>query len=164
MTTTYDDLAAKAEAATPGPWNYKWGVVSDGVILTLDEHGNPKRWLFSPHWDDEQGKADNAFVCAASPAVILSLIADLREALGEVERNNNYLQNLLRHYWPCITTFGELDLTVTQIDNGLTELAILRAEVERLKTGAYHVEATANMVQARAELATLRARVAELGG
>lgn len=75
-------LKAKAKAATSGPWfSGKWGGVYD------KPHGKHNRVISQNSGDDAQGVADDVFVSAASPDVVLSLIErieTMRKALETI--------------------------------------------------------------------------------
>lgn len=82
-----DKLEALADAATPGPWTIdpqnQW---DDGTNLPeqVDLRVNGSRWskvVDAVHVSD----ADAAFIAAANPATIKSLIASAREAAAEIE-------------------------------------------------------------------------------
>lgn len=71
-----DALEAAAKAATPGPWKI------DPVLNILSEN-NPPIYVYTDE-DDSIGKAaDIKYVAAANPAVVLDLIAELRQARAE---------------------------------------------------------------------------------
>ena len=83
MTDDYAALLALAEAATPGPWDYKnhgeedrYDVIATASGLLADGLWRVGRSLL---W------ADAAYIAAASPDVVARLIADLTEAVAEVE-------------------------------------------------------------------------------
>ena len=88
-----DTLEAAAKAATKGPWidieeddeNFGWGIHYTTTQNRLD---NSKAGIakietdFNPPVEKEQ-KANAAFIAAANPAVVLELIAELRQARAE---------------------------------------------------------------------------------
>lgn len=84
------DLKAKAEKATPGPWNLigeKKTIVtgSSGRLVSSSTHC----MLFRPHLLDQATGTDNAsFIAAANPAVVLALI----EHIEQLERGNERLK------------------------------------------------------------------------
>jgi len=64
-------LKALAQAATPGPWDYR---EADGISAIA----HPEGWLLES--GDEQECADKRYIAAASPAVVLDLIARIERA------------------------------------------------------------------------------------
>lgn len=81
MTDKYAELRRLAEAATPGPWEVKH--TSDGdVIQTEYERGG---------WEIADERADvphqnAAFIAAANPSTILSLLDELEACRKDAER------------------------------------------------------------------------------
>lgn len=100
--TDYDDLRAKAMAATPGPW--KWGWRNDDVTpgsVHTDEP-NCRAVAMCPRYGKREFKRDAAYIAAANPAVILALldeIATLRSALRAIlavsERHDTATMNVI---------------------------------------------------------------------
>ena len=85
MTPDLKTLRSLCEAATPGPWRlrtnrhettdgYPWGWVSENTDRNIDL---PNVRI---HWERDQGRANAAFIAAANPQAILSLL-DRVEAL-----------------------------------------------------------------------------------
>lgn len=74
-----DDLERLASLATPGPWYYASGrnvvtTSSPGFALPLDDITGEHR----P--GDVEGVATYTFIAAANPAIVLALVAELRDA------------------------------------------------------------------------------------
>lgn len=107
--TELADLEAKAKAATPGPWACwgtvknllgigptNWGIVyaalteaggRPGVLFTTNHHlvtEAEKKQARKDHTDPGQAGRNAAYVAAANPAAVLSLIAELRQARADV--------------------------------------------------------------------------------
>tara|TARA_R110000796_G_C14362341_1_gene412958 strand:- start:3 stop:290 length:288 start_codon:yes stop_codon:yes gene_type:complete len=73
-----DELAAKAEAATPGPWVY------DGArsVLVPEEYRDPTTGRRDGvHW-----KPNAAHIAAFDPPTVLALIAEVRRLQAELAR------------------------------------------------------------------------------
>lgn len=75
-----DALEAAARAATPGPW-----------LTAEDWPGNGRRYIVESKqrsvastrtWDNDNTDADAAYIAAANPAIVLTIIARLRAAEG----------------------------------------------------------------------------------
>ncbi|WP_024530228.1 ead/Ea22-like family protein [Serratia fonticola] len=80
MTDKLEALKAAALAATPGPW-YRSSVMFNGITSeqTFMTQGN------KPHIANAGEKRDAIFIAAASPDVVLSLLAALEEANKHAE-------------------------------------------------------------------------------
>lgn len=72
MTDWIDDLARKAEAATPGPW--EWGTFGASKVLRQGDR-TVTAWQVPTDLTLEE---DRAWIAAANPATILRLIEDNR--------------------------------------------------------------------------------------
>jgi hypothetical protein len=95
----HDDLAAKARAATPGPWRH-WTdpECPDDVRVCYARDGERCDWCVAlagdtdddtRQWTPEtlaRWRADADFIAAASPSAVLALLADLRAARARVEQ------------------------------------------------------------------------------
>ena len=79
MTIDLDDLERKAKAATPGKWS--WGEAEHA----LWGDGEYEAVIDSGRHRSHSGLKDNdaEFIAAASPAVVLELVAELRKLRGE---------------------------------------------------------------------------------
>lgn len=77
----WDDLARKAEAATPGPWEADPTRDGGAVITARSEHG--RIWIASTAIPDNP-VVDAEYIAAASPATILRLIEDNRNLRDEL--------------------------------------------------------------------------------
>lgn len=82
--TDLDNLESKAKAATPGPWQY------DGVNVTQAVNDGTGLADVITTDDADEGRiitdADAAYIAAASPDVVLSLIARVRDAEAQAKR------------------------------------------------------------------------------
>jgi len=114
--TDFDDLLAKAEKATPGPWHKPDCAADCGQVWTDD-------WpvAFCDTADDNEGpapavyRANAAYIAAASPDVIRDLVLRLREVeeqYGErcaeyqrLDRNFDLLQERLREAEEALRPF-----------------------------------------------------------
>lgn len=88
-----DELRAKAEAATPGPW------VDDGNGIGKAHHREP--WheqvvgletVGSPYMEHETlvlREADREFIAAANPAVVLALLDELKATRAQLADERN---------------------------------------------------------------------------
>jgi hypothetical protein len=84
----YSKLQAQAEAATPGPW-FADNSRHEGSINADDRHIGMVSMYAEKREDIQQNFANQEFIAAANPAVVLELIADLNEAdrrAGSAER------------------------------------------------------------------------------
>lgn len=83
MTLDLEDLQRKAEAATPGPWEWcpqtppQMGYFNSPGLPVCD-FGDAQQYY--PTEGAPPSDEDAAFIAAANPAVILALIAELKEA------------------------------------------------------------------------------------
>ncbi len=86
------DLRAKAKAATPGPWDVGFAIEGTGygyLCVTNEQDVDIVRGCGccgSPYGDNHN---DATYIAAASPDVVLNLLAErdcLREALERAER------------------------------------------------------------------------------
>ena len=107
MSIDLDELEAKAKAATPGPW--RTGYLSKRCLMDHKHEGKatckyePWQWIDDDgferevstihgqpvvSWDADHSSlpetADAAFIAAANPAIVLSLIALVRELQADV--------------------------------------------------------------------------------
>lgn len=73
MTDRYDELRAAAEAATPGPWRQ-----TRTHRLIGNGYGAP--WVCEVDGSNECFSANSAFIAAANPATVLTLLSE-RDAL-----------------------------------------------------------------------------------
>lgn len=78
-----DDLAALAEAATPGPWSYR----STSNPKMDDSDATHPVWKIEHDLPDGRRnsgpgfiRSDAAYLCAVNPTAVLALIARLRAA------------------------------------------------------------------------------------
>lgn len=79
MTVDLDALEAAAKAATPGPWEAQRYCPADGSEawrIFLRGHENPRTNSRDCYWSE----ADAKHIAAASPTVVLKLVARVREA------------------------------------------------------------------------------------
>lgn len=132
LDTLITDLRAKAEAATPGPWERRqdpvkyWHAWVEGpsthpAIPSPDVVCTP---AFSDRFHEDD-VANMDFIAAANPAAIFTILDALDEARGELERRYDpgYIEDLLRVVSATDQNWREVQ----------AELATLRAEVERLR-------------------------------
>jgi len=87
MGVDLDRIEALANAATPGPWGYKAGVLKH-YAFSLDAGEDFGVSLQELHWQDgrEVPAAANAQFIAAARTDVPALVAELRAARAEVER------------------------------------------------------------------------------
>lgn len=112
-------LESAAKAATPGPWKHYVdqgcnGVLASGKVILPILHISPENC---------------AYIAAANPAVVLELIAELRQAkmyIAELERSGNRYDKAMAK---IAATLG-----ITHEDGYMPELQVITNEVERLKT------------------------------
>jgi hypothetical protein len=95
-----EGLKAKAEAATPGPWAFRYGDIvqlSDGGQgYPIDHYTDCKDVIAGFCGNDESAE----YVAAASPDVILSLLAKLAEVTAARDEACERLASLMRGE-PC---------------------------------------------------------------
>lgn len=97
--TDYTELKRLAEAATPGPWHWvnprddsAWDGTGVASLRTTQEFGKNERKeidgkfytsfalpKFVASWAEIDEPADAAYIAAASPDVVLSMIAEIEE-------------------------------------------------------------------------------------
>lgn len=79
------ELEAKARAATPGPWTNLSEVINGEFInyrsYTIRSSSN--KMVVKTAYHDDQGEFDIPYIAAANPAAILSLIAELEQAMKD---------------------------------------------------------------------------------
>lgn len=81
MEVKYEELRALAEAATPGPWDWRANM-EEGFVV----HERPAGTIYS----FSNSKENAAFIAAANPATVLALLAEngrLKETLELIDRN-----------------------------------------------------------------------------
>lgn len=81
--TDLDKLEEVAKAATPGPWGYTHRVL--GLPSTTIFAGVDSGHVCYPMIGNAL-EANATFIAAANPAVVLNLIAELRDALARIAR------------------------------------------------------------------------------
>ncbi|MBC3250498.1 ead/Ea22-like family protein [Serratia fonticola] len=91
MTDKLEALKAAALAATPGPW-YRSSVMFNGITSeqTFVTQGN------KPHIANASEKRDAIFIAAASPDVVLSLLAALEEKDQQIAHQKICLYNEIK--------------------------------------------------------------------
>lgn len=91
MSDKFEALKAAALAATPGPW-YRSSVLFNGVTSeqAFMHQGN------KPHIANAGEKRDATFIAAASPDVVLSLLAALEDSNQRADRLNGMLDSSMR--------------------------------------------------------------------
>ena len=88
MTPDLKELERLARAATPGPWTY------DGDTWELSapsRKGKVEIATIETGWTEpmeSEQQANIAYILAANPAAILSLIAELEQAKKDAEKGN----------------------------------------------------------------------------
>lgn len=98
MTPDLKELERLARAATPGPWTY------DGDTWELSapsRKGKVEIATIETGWTEpmeSEQQANIAYILAANPAAILSLIAELEQARKDAERFNYLLGKHSYHY------------------------------------------------------------------
>jgi hypothetical protein len=129
----YSKLQAQAEAATPGPW-FADNSRHEGSVNSADRHIGMVSMYAEKREDIPQNFANQEFIAAANPAVVLELIADL----------DGYKQGAK----------AEADAG----DEAREEVRNLKAEVERMTKiayaahGAFRMETLAERDKLKAEL------------
>jgi len=89
-----DELERKAKAATPGPWE----AFNDEALAQVEGEEVTVAHCLGPLFNDDFISCDAAYIAAANPAAILALIAQHREAIGELAR----AEDSLRHGLFCV--------------------------------------------------------------
>lgn len=85
------DLRAKAEAATPGPWEFSpddGSALDADAVVVLDEAGDEA--LIVTTWIEAK---DAEFIAAANPAVVLELLDRLERAERAIEEGKRIWQS-----------------------------------------------------------------------
>lgn len=178
LNTLITDLRAKAEAATPGPWEPGDGKNNGGFLSVYCDDATGQRvaqtdgdFLLFSH---EQKRANAAFIAAANPAAnpaaILTILAALAEARGQIEELTHkqcVVPGALRYDgfgdWWCNLKHPSAE---TPKDFGVpveTEAQLAALRTKRHATCDQKLASLAKTLTERdAELATLRAEVARL--
>lgn len=98
MTTDHKELRRRAEAATPGPWDVGAGSITK-KLLGEDDNGDPTwltKWIVSFYGpsceNQDEAKNNAAFIAAANPQIVLSLLDEIDALKAEnmrlTEANN----------------------------------------------------------------------------
>ena len=85
MTTSHERLRELALVATPGEWT---AVLGHSVVTIISGAKELLRTCGTQYWQEacSQDQTNAAFIAAANPQAILSLLSQLDEARAEVER------------------------------------------------------------------------------
>ena len=115
--TDFDDLLAKAEAASAGPWT---SVVSgqlgdESFLVTLDKPGHLHPVCVTEH-GAEKAEDDAAYIAAASPDVIRALVLRLREAEKALRRARDQMDAMVAGPDGFTTIYPDPKLEVEVID------------------------------------------------
>lgn len=101
MTIDLDTLEFRAVVATPGPWK----TVDARAMSIYDEirgaDGERIATTYSTRNPFDQAEANAAYIAAANPAVVLELIATLRQAMDMIKKEQearNWLATMLGDY------------------------------------------------------------------
>lgn len=103
--TELNELEALARAATPGPWdkessfwNSSFSRCTEYPPFTVKAKGFDVAFCYGKHCTE-----DAAYIAAANPAVVLKLIAELRQAKAE----RDWIIEQIENGWPCPPTSDE---------------------------------------------------------
>ena len=154
LKTTVADLRAKAEAATPGPWESD----HDAVIADTREQvccgkgyhsccGQPEVIGECVAIAERAKDNDATYIAAASPTSIIEVCKALEDARGEVERRDKVLA------WVVNEVSENEDFDADDLVKKINELPLQKAYDDGVRS------INAGLV---AELVALRARVAEV--
>lgn len=118
--TDVSELRALAEAATPGPWDTRAermrprAIVVAGTEQVADaaEH---------VHWTDAQCERNAAFIAAANPSAILSLLDRLAALEAETKRLRQGIE--AEAHETCESADGFMRASVVAVEDGGREVA-----------------------------------------
>lgn len=83
MTINLDELETRAKAATPGPWLIERRDMGSGEIIHVVYGTHDVTWSGDEACPNARG--DARYIAAASPDVVLALIARVRELEDTIE-------------------------------------------------------------------------------
>lgn len=137
------ELRAKAEAATPGPWEDKVLGSEGYAVMAENPSGSIRRLTIArcghEEWDTDKSNA--AYIAAASPDVVLALL----DAADEAERvSYRIVSNLGQPDHATITREGILIFVGHAAPDCLAALTAARAEAAYLRRKLAEVEALAD--------------------
>jgi len=99
VTLDLDELELRAKAETPGPWRVEMGSLDKGGAHVLTAAPSDRSWTDSPmivsHYFYPHDDVDFAFIAAANPAAVLTLIARVRELEAGLVEACDYLNGWL---------------------------------------------------------------------
>ncbi|WP_298699203.1 ead/Ea22-like family protein [uncultured Brevundimonas sp.] len=110
MSGDLSELRALAQGATPGPWEAHRYDEGDCWHIKYNDRGN---WLAEVYTDDPGDGNDAAFIAAANPARIISLLDALQaqteradKAVGASRLDGAVIEAAIEFAWPDIMAGG----------------------------------------------------------